>query len=228
MPGPVSGVMRAECLGVAVRIEGDDCPLAEASRAVAGAIDARPPLLRADGNALVRFSAPPGDELGAVLDDDDRVRYLYRARGDDRDSYRCLSLHPCIVHELVDAGFLVDALTYEDGTASVTGAVVGQEVLQGVMETVGETVGLHLDRVYALGPEDDAPVAPRWDLTPPQAAALRRAFELGYFTVPRGATASEVAAALGISKSAFLERLRRAQNALFAQVLDATPPTPEE
>jgi predicted DNA binding protein len=43
---------------------------------------------------------------------------------------------------------------------------------------------------------------------------------MGYFSVPRETTASEVAAELGISKSAFLERLRRGQDGLFAQVFE--------
>lgn len=216
-----------ECLMLEVRIEGDDCPLADATRMVGVAVDAQPPLLRDDGNVLLRFSAPPDDELTEVLDGDDRVRYLYRSRADGRYTYRCLSLHPCIVHDLISAGFLVDSLTYEDGTATITGAVVGQEVLQGVMETAGETVGVQLERVYALGPEDDAPVARQWDLTPAQEESLRRAVEMGYFTVPRQTTASEVAESMGISKTAFLERLHRAQNALFSQVFGVTAPPPE-
>lgn len=221
-----------ECLRVEVRIDGDDCPLADATRTVGRTVDATPPRLRHDGNALLHFSAQrgagtvgsTGDALADALEADDRIRYLYRSRTDGRATYRCLSLHPCTVHDLISAGFLVDSLTYEDGRALVTGAVVGQEVLRGVMETAGETVGVELERVFALGPEDDAPVARRWDLTPAQVESLRVALEMGYFTVPRRTTASEVAAAIGISKTAFLERLHRAQNALLAQVFDVPPP----
>lgn len=216
-----------ECLMLEVRIQGDDCPLADATRAVDVAVDANPPLLRDDGNVLLRFSSPQNDELTDVLDVDDRIRYLYRSRADGRYTYRCLSLHPCIVHDLISAGFLVDSLSYEGGTAIVTGAVVGQEVLQGVMEIAGETVGVQLERVYALGPEDDAPVARQWDLTPAQEESLRRAVEMGYFTVPRRATASDVAEDIGVSKTAFLERLHRAQNGLLSQVFGVEPPTPE-
>lgn len=216
-----------ECLMLEVRIQGDDCPLADATRAVDVAVDANPPLLRDDGNVLLRFSSPQNDELTDVLDVDDRIRYLYRSRADGRYTYRCLSLHPCIVHDLISAGFLVDSLSYEGGTAIVTGAVVGQEVLQGVMEIAGETVGVQLERVYALGPEDDAPVARQWDLTPAQEESLRRAVEMGYFTVPRRATASDVAEDIGVSKTAFLERLHRAQNGLLSQVFGVESPTPE-
>lgn len=213
-----------ECLGIEVRIEGDDCPLCAATRAAETIVDARPPLHRRDGNSLLRFSAARSDALAETLEADERVRYLYRARTDGRESYRCLSMQPCVVQALVDAGFLVDSLTYADGGAEVTGAVVGQDVLDGVMATAGETVGVELQRVYALGPEDDTAVSSRWDLTPAQAASLRRAVEMGYFTVPRQTTASEVADSLGISKTAFLERVKRALNGLLPQLLDVEPP----
>lgn len=217
------GEMIGECLVVEFRIEGDDCPLAEASRGGV-AIDAAPPLLREDGNALLRFSAPAEETLARALDADDRLRYLHRTVTDDRATYRCLSFHPCVVHTLTNAGFMVESLTYEGGSATLTGAVVGHEVLQGVMETAGETVGVQLERTYALRAEEADPVATRWDLTPAQEETLRQALVMGYFTVPRGATAADVADALGISKSAFIERLHRAQHALLSQVFDVDAP----
>jgi predicted DNA binding protein len=198
------------------RIEGDDCPLAATTREVAVTVAAEPPLLRGDGNVLLRFSAPPDPDLAAVLDADDRIRYLYRARTEDRDTYRCLSRHPCVVHQLVDTGFVVESLTYSDGGVVLQGAVVGYDVLETVLETAGRTVGITLERVYALRPDEDAPVETRWDLTPAQTESLREAQAMGYFGVPRAATASEVADALAISKTAFLERLRRAQASVFA------------
>jgi predicted DNA binding protein len=208
--------MIEECLMAEFRVEGDDCPLAAATRQVGMTVDAAPPLLRDDGNVLLRFSAPPTDALTAALADDDRVRYLYRGETKDRYTYRCLSLHPCVVHELVDTGFMMESLTYGDGGVVLRGAVVGYDVLTDVLEAAGRTVGITLERVYPMRPADDDPVESRWNLTPAQAESLRRALEMGYFRVPRGATASEVAEALDISKTAFLERLRRAQASVFA------------
>jgi predicted DNA binding protein len=90
-------------------------------------------------------------------------------------------------------------------------------VLQGVMSAAGEAVGVRLERVYPLG-SDSGGAAGRWDVTPAQESAIRTAHEMGYFGVPKGCTASEVAAELGIGKTAFLERLRRGQAALFEQL----------
>ncbi|PSP55938.1 transcriptional regulator [Halobacteriales archaeon QS_1_67_19] len=211
--------MIEECLVVEFTVSGDDCPLAAATRETSGAVDARPPQRRSDGYELLRFSASEdADDLAAVLDDDDRIRYLHASRTDSRTNFRCLSKHPCVIRELTDAGFMAESLQYRDGTERYAGAVVGHEVLEGVLAAAAETVGVSLERVFPLGGEDDEAVAQRWDVTPAQEAALRTALELGYFGVPRRATASEVADELDISKSAFLERLRRGQATLFAQV----------
>ena len=210
--------MIEECLVVEVRVTGDACPLATATRETGARVDAEPPLLRRDDNSLLRFSAPADGNLSRALDADDRVRYLHRSRGDGRDQFRCLSMHPCVVHDLVDAGFMAESLTYAGGEGRFQGAVVGRSVLRGVMEAAGEAVGVTLERVYPLGPASGEPSG-RWDVTPPQEAALRAALAAGYFAVPKGATAAEVAADLDVSKSAFLERLRRGQAALLEQVL---------
>lgn len=222
--------MISECLIVEFEIRGDNCPLAETTRTVGVSVTAQPPQLRADGYTLLRFGlceeAVNDDEpLARTLDADERVRYLHRVQTDSRVNYRCLSKHPCVVHELVSEGLLIESLEYQDGTATVTGAVVGYDVLEGVMDRAGETVGVTLGRVYPLGSHEHehkherTALTQRWDLTPKQEEALRVATDLGYFELPRNADAAAVAAELGVSKSAFLERLRRAERAVLTQLL---------
>lgn len=209
--------MIEECLAVEFRVTGDDCPLAEATRATGGHIDGQPPLLRADGYALLHFSSAT-DGVGEWLDDDDRVRYLHEAGGGSRSEYRCLSKQLCVVHELIDVGLLVDSVHYTDGSERHVGAVVGHEELQMVLKAAGDAVGVSLERLSPLRVGNDASIAERWNLTPAQGEAIEAALELNYFAVPREATAEEVAEALGISKSAFHERLRRAQASLFERI----------
>lgn len=212
--------MIEECLVVEFRVTGDDCPLAAATRETGATVDANPPQLRQDGNALLQCStsAADADGLAAVLDADDRLRYLHAAGAGDRVNFRCLSKHPCVVQRLTDAGFMVESMRYDAGEERYTGAVVGHDVLEGVMAAAGETVGVTLQRIYPLGGEDDQPVADRWPFTTAQEEAMRTAYEMGYFAVPRDADASDVADALGVSKSAFLERLRRGQAALYRKL----------
>lgn len=211
--------MIPECLVVEFRVEGDECPLSDASREVTEPIEAAPPLLRTDGYTLLRFSAVD-PAVGSVLDADDRIRYLHGAKQDGRYTYRCLAKQTCVVHRLIDEGFLVESIRYRDGIERHVGAVVGRDVLEGVLEAAGAVVGVQLVRVSPLGSEGDTPVETRWNLTPAQARALETAHEMGYFQVPKRVRAADVAAELGISKSAFLERLRRGQSALFDQLLE--------
>ena len=65
-------------------------------------------------------------------------------------------------------------------------------------------------------------------LTDHQQEALRTAYELGYFDIPRRASLQEVAAELDISASSVSERLRRAQTRLIEETVATTwPPLPE-
>ncbi|MFC4437246.1 MULTISPECIES: helix-turn-helix domain-containing protein [Natrialbaceae] len=207
-----------ECLAVEFRVRNDDCPLSEATRAVDVEIDARAPQRRSDGYDLLQFSSPTADSLTDVLDNDDRISYLHVSRTDGRSRYRCLSKQPCVVRRLIDGGLIVETLRYRDGAAMIFGAVVGRDVLKGVMEAAGETVGVKLERVYPLQSEATESPGQRWDLTPAQEECIRTALEIGYFEIPRQASSEAVADELGISKSAFLERLRRAEASLFRQM----------
>ncbi|WP_049920790.1 helix-turn-helix domain-containing protein [Halopiger djelfimassiliensis] len=56
-------------------------------------------------------------------------------------------------------------------------------------------------------------------LTATQRKTLVRAYELGYFDVPRGVSQSELAAELGISSQSVSERLRRGVSALIESTL---------
>jgi len=65
-------------------------------------------------------------------------------------------------------------------------------------------------------------------LTDQQHEALRTAYELGYFEIPRRASLQEVAAELDISASSVSERLRRAQTRLIEETVATTwPPLPD-
>ncbi|MFC4406027.1 helix-turn-helix domain-containing protein [Haloarchaeobius iranensis] len=75
---------------------------------------------------------------------------------------------------------------------------------------------------------DGEPEPPGDGLTDPQREALRTAYEMGYFDVPRGASLDNVAAELGIGASAASERLRRAQTHLVETTVASTwPPLPD-
>ncbi|MFB6253577.1 MAG: helix-turn-helix domain-containing protein [Halobacteriaceae archaeon] len=212
--------MIEECLIAEFRVDGDPCPLSEASQQINEPISADPPLFRDDGYTLLRFSTPTAQPLANILDEDNRIRYLHKATANDRINFRCLSKEPCIVHALINEGFMVNTLEYEQGEGRFTGAVVGHDILQSVLNRAGEAGGVSLERVYPLRSSENETIGPEWDLTPAQRKAVERAYNMGYFEVPKQVTASDVASDLEISKSAFLERLRRGQSQIFGKIYD--------
>jgi len=75
---------------------------------------------------------------------------------------------------------------------------------------------------------DAEPKSPGNGLTDRQQEALRTAYEMGHFEIPRRASLDDVAAELGISASSLSERLRRAQTQLIQEtVATLWPPLPD-
>lgn len=207
--------MIEECLRVAFIIKGDGCPLADASAATEISIEAQSPQLRSDGYALLKFTAQQSKALREQLDADDRISFLHVAETDENDIYRCLSKDPCVVHELVNNGLLVDSIQYQNQQTIVSGAVVDRGVLQKVVNSSQDDIEISLRYLYPLNEGSGSQIDRRWDLTSRQEECLQMAADMGYFSIPRKADASEVANELDISKSAFLERLRRAERQIF-------------
>ncbi|MDJ1431658.1 helix-turn-helix domain-containing protein [Halostagnicola sp. A-GB9-2] len=87
-----------------------------------------------------------------------------------------------------------------------------------------ENAGFSLRRLGRVG----EPEEPGNGLTDPQREALRIAYEMGYYEIPRGASLEAVADELEISPSSLSERLRRAQTHLIETTVASTwPPLPE-
>lgn len=207
-----------ECLRVTFEVESDDCPLSEAATATDIPIEAQPPQLRADGNALLKFSASRRGALCEHLDDDDRITFLHVAESDGTYVYRCLSKQRCVVHDLIDRGFLPDSLQYRKGSAVFFGAIVDREMLRDMVDRPAGNETVKLRNVALVDTEVVESAYRLWNVTERQEQCLRTAVEMGYFALPREADASDVAGELGISKSAFFERLRRAERNIFERI----------
>ena len=87
-----------------------------------------------------------------------------------------------------------------------------------------QNAGFQLSRLTRDGESEP----PGDGLTDQQQEALRTAYELGYFDIPRQASLETVAAELNISASSVSERLRRAQTQLIEETVATTwPPLPD-
>lgn len=69
--------------------------------------------------------------------------------------------------------------------------------------------------------EDELVLVDRGELTGRQREILEYAHEMGYYDHPKGANATEVADALGITQATFAEHLAAAQQKLMATLLEA-------
>jgi len=85
-------------------------------------------------------------------------------------------------------------------------------------------VTLEITRVHEL--ERSGPNPTRLGLTAAQREVLVRAFEQGYFSIPRRTTLVEIGAELDISDQAVSERLRRAQTKVVEAAITADRAAP--
>lgn len=74
-------------------------------------------------------------------------------------------------------------------------------------------VDLEVDGVFT----DTAPRPQHGPLTPEQVEVLRRAYDMGYFDIPRQHTMADLATDLDLSSQAVSERLRRSYRTLVAE-----------
>jgi len=113
----------------------------------------------------------------------------------------------------VELGANLREATWEDGWWHVCLRVPDRESLGAVEAWCRERgVDFELDGVYA----DRGPTASA-DLTARQREVLVRAYELGYFDIPRRQTMAALAEDLDLSSQAVSERLRRAYRTLVAE-----------
>lgn len=213
-----------ECLVVEFTVAGNDCPVVEATNDHDVVVDERPPAHRDDERTLLHFQAE-GEitEFVGALDEEEEIDYLQVAEGGSVAQCRCLLHEGCVLRVLTTAGFMPQEIRIVDGVERFRGSVVGRDVLRDVIQTAQQLGNVKLERVAEVTAAD--PTETELDttiessLTKQQREALVAALNHGYFDVPRGATATEVAETLDISKSSFLGRLKRGQRTVFEQLL---------
>lgn len=149
----------------------------------------------------------------AAMDDDDTVEaYDALATASDRTLYRIeiaeAARSKLTYQSFVDADGVVLSSTADADGWHVRARFSDKGALNAHRDRCREMgVGFTLDSVYTTDESaDDSTMA----LTPPQREVLVAASEMGYFEIPRRATAGDIGDRLGITRQAVSERLRRA------------------
>lgn len=129
----------------------------------------------------------------------------------------------CVCERLTALGCPIADVTAEDGRLIVTLHLESSQELKAVIgELQSAFSGVHLRSVSHTGVPDatetDLVSVDRSVLTDRQREVLTTAERMGFFSYPREANAAEVAAALDISDSTFIEHLTTAQAKLLDEV----------
>ncbi|MDY6817058.1 MAG: helix-turn-helix domain-containing protein [Halobacteriales archaeon] len=155
-----------------------------------------------------------GDGFELVFEyDDERIYRFEREAGTG-----------CVCERIAALDCPIADVTAEDGSLTVTLHLESPEELKAVItELQSAFSGVHLRSVSHTGAGDrtaaDLVSVDRSVLTDRQREVLETADRMGFFSYPREANASEVAGALGISDSTFIEHLTTAQAKLLDEIL---------
>ena len=139
--------------------------------------------------------------------------YRYTRSAEPTCPCDCIESHGCpIADRHVDEGAVF--LTFHAPDVETLQALVAD-----LRDQFPEVDIQRLLRSEGEGTDHDLVFVDRGALTDRQHEALRCAHELGYFDRPKGANASEVAAAMDITRPTFTEHLAAAQSKLLDAVL---------
>ena len=194
----------------------ESCPVATASETADGSLREVSWTTQRDGTVTEQFTSsdePGDDEFEEVFDYGSQRVYEFDREEDD----------PCIC-EFIESAIGPVAESYAtDGNLHVTIHAGDVERLRELLGDLNQRFdGVRIE--YLVQGREQAeeseliPVDMR-RLTDRQREVLRTAHEMGYFEYPRGANASEVAAALDIEPSTFTEHLNAAQSKLLEDLL---------
>jgi predicted DNA binding protein len=119
---------------------------------------------------------------------------------------------------LSDPNVTVLETSATDGRWTLTLRFVDHDALSGFHHRCREAaLDLEIDRISH--PSGGTIGADRFDLTEAQRETLVRAFEVGYFDIPRRSTLEGLADRLGVSDTAASQRLRRGMSSLVEHAL---------
>lgn len=114
----------------------------------------------------------------------------------------------------VEFGVTLLEATWAEGWWHLQLRVPDRDALGAVKEWCAEHgVDLEVEGVFT----DSAPDPDHGPLTAEQREVLRRAYDMGYFDIPRQHTMADLAGDLGLSSQAVSERLRRGYRTLVAE-----------
>lgn len=195
-----------------------DCPIAAVSETASGVVEqvSTSPALPGNGS-VTEFLASDADvdrdDIDAIFSYGEATVYRTAHEGAPTCPCEVLGEHDCPVHRYLA----------EDGRLTLVFHAGDFERLQTVVGALQEAYDVDVQQLLRPpleGSPEDRVFVNRGKLTGRQLEVLSTAYEMGYFERPKGANATEIAAALGIAQSTLTEHLVTAQRKIFADLLD--------
>lgn len=198
-----------------------DCPVADVTATSGATVTAvsKATATGRDGRIAEEFTTE-----GALEDPTENVEAVATYR--DQTIYRFdrPAEQGCVCEVVEGLGYPVSSLRASDGALSLTVHVPDLDAVEEVVaELEARFSDIHLEKLTRSGDGADGEFVfvDRSRLTSRQREVLATAYEMGYFDHPKGANASEVAAALDISPSTFSEHLAAGQRKLLETIVGA-------
>lgn len=165
--------------------------------------------------SVTTFSHPVDDLLTTVQ----AVEWYERlGREDDSATYLCKTVAPDLPDGATPIGTdLTVQDVSPDGNGGFTFTLVGTQ--EALSNELGGCAPAHPPVTLLRLGEYDGPSDSADRLTPRQREVLETAYGLGYYEVPREATAADVAERMGLDRSTVTEHLQRAERHLVAAAL---------
>ncbi|MFB6132949.1 MAG: helix-turn-helix domain-containing protein [Halanaeroarchaeum sp.] len=133
----------------------------------------------------------------------------------------------CVCLSFCHPGCVTEVLAVENGSLKIGAYAESRETLVEVMEDVREkAAAVRLERL-TTGDTTDEEKSPRPDtvddvsLTEKQREAVQTAVEMGYYQTPRNASLDDLADRVGVSKSAFSQRLNAVETKLVTALVSS-------
>lgn len=134
--------------------------------------------------------------------------------------------HSSIVPEIVNSEFMpIEPVHITEGREHWT-VLVRSDALESIIESMENEYDVELDAIRAVDPSENLAFTDMVDrihdnLSARQRESLFTAHGRGYYSWPRGVSATEIAGDIGVSGPTFLEHLRRGEQKILPVMIDA-------
>jgi predicted DNA binding protein/DNA-binding NarL/FixJ family response regulator len=218
-------IMSEDMTEVEIRLDSSVSYLSDLLKGTEDTVDVRVRGTVPTDGGVLQFVDIKGDSSGSfVVGADDmpqNVEEIERVHSEDgAETYQITVSGPTLQSHLLSLGAVVRSTEVSEKVIDIRAEVPPEVGIANVVDEIEDVFGYgRVTMCRGTGPEEDGVERIlRFDaegLTDKQSEALQTAYYRGYFEQPKKNSADEIADALGVSRSTFLQHLRVAQRKTY-------------